>query len=67
LQLFDNDDIKTVQDKALEARRNEIPKVLAIVDEEMSRLELTLRKLSMQPLIDGLRKKAETIGQLWAE
>jgi glutamyl-tRNA reductase len=62
-QLLDSDDIKAMQDDALESRRNEVPKVMAIIDEEMSRLEASLRKLCMQPLIDALRQKAEAIRQ----
>lgn len=63
LQLLDSDDIKLAQDSALEARRKEIPKVLAVIDEEISRLELSLRKLRVRPLIDELRQKAEAIRQ----
>jgi glutamyl-tRNA reductase len=61
--LFDTDDIHTVQDEAVAARRREIPHVMAIIDEEMAKLEISLRKLQLKPLITELRQKAEAIRQ----
>lgn len=63
VRLFDMDDIHKVQDNALKARRDEIPKVVAIIDEEITGLEINLRKLRIRPLIDELRRKAEAIRQ----
>jgi glutamyl-tRNA reductase len=61
VRLFDTDDIEAVKDSALAARREEIPKVEAIVEQEMKLLESSLRKAELEPLITELRRKAEAI------
>lgn len=61
--LFDTDDIQAVQDNALDSRRKEVPKVMEIIEEEVARLNLLLRKLLLRPLITELRQKAEAIRQ----
>lgn len=61
--LFDFDGIRGARDEALEARRREIPRVEAIINEEVKCVRLTLRKLWSKPLIRSLRRKAEAIRQ----
>jgi glutamyl-tRNA reductase len=61
VRLFDTDDIEAVKDSAVAARREEIPKVEAIIEEEMKLLESSLRKVEVTPLITELRRKAESI------
>jgi glutamyl-tRNA reductase len=63
VRVFDNDDVRGAKDNALAARRQEIPKVEKIIDEEMEHLELSLRKAELEPLITELRRKAEAIRQ----
>jgi len=61
VRLLDTDDIEAVKDSALAARREEIPKVEAIIEEELKLLESSLRKVEATPLINALRRKAEAI------
>jgi glutamyl-tRNA reductase len=63
VRLFDTDDIAAIKDRGLAARRNEIPKVEAIIKDEMKRLEVSLRRVEAQPLIAELRRKADAIRQ----
>jgi glutamyl-tRNA reductase len=63
VRVFDNDDVRSARDDGLAARRQEIPKVEKIIDEEMEHLEVSLRKAALEPLITELRRRAEAIRQ----
>lgn len=63
VKLFDTDDIQAVKDHAVDARRKEIPKVEAIIEEEIERIKVSLRRVKLKPLIAELRQKAEAIRQ----
>jgi len=63
VRLFDTGDIEAVKESGIAARRREIPKVEAIIAEEIKQLEVSLRKVELKPLISELRRKAETIRQ----
>jgi glutamyl-tRNA reductase len=61
VHLFDVDDLKGSLDEALAARRQETPKVEAIIHQEMELLDAEWRTLTVRPLIADLRQKAEAI------
>jgi glutamyl-tRNA reductase len=63
VHLFDMDDLNGSLDEALAARRQEVPKVEAILSEERAAFEEDLRQISVRPLIAGLYQKAEFIRQ----
>lgn len=63
VHLFDMDDLQSDLDDALAARQQEIPRVKAIIQEEVTSFETELRQVSIRPLIAGLRQKAELIRQ----
>lgn len=63
VQLFDVDDLKNTLDDSLAAREAEIPRVEAIISEEMGNLRADLRQQTIKPLIVGMRQKAEAIRQ----
>jgi glutamyl-tRNA reductase len=63
VRLFNMDHLRETLDKALTARRKEIPQVETIIAEEVEILELHYREFAVQPLIVNLRKKAEAIRQ----
>lgn len=63
VHLFNMDDLKGSMDEALAARRQEIPRVEAIIAEEMGDLKRSLQELRIKPLIADLRQKAEAIRQ----
>lgn len=63
VHLFDIDDLQETLDEALAARQQEIPRVEAIIAEEIEALEAEIRALTIQPVIVDLRQKAEAIRQ----
>lgn len=63
IHLFDIDDLEENLDEALAARQQEIPRVEAIIAEEIEALEAEIRALTIKPVIVDLRQKAEAIRQ----
>ena len=63
VRVFDMDHLRSVVDDSLALRRAEVPRAAAIVEEEVEALEHRLRALAVEPLIKGLRLKAETLRQ----
>lgn len=63
VHLFDMDNLQGGLDEALAARRQETPRVEAIVEQEMALLEAEWRALTVRPVIVDLRQKAEAIRQ----
>jgi glutamyl-tRNA reductase len=61
--LYDIDDLQGSLNAAHSARRQEVPKVEAIVDEELAALQTDLRGLTIRPVVAELRQKAEAIRQ----
>ncbi len=61
VHLFDIDDLRSVARENLNARRAEVQRVEAIVDEEVDRFFEWLRSLQVVPTIAALRKRAEAI------
>lgn len=61
VHLFDIDDLRSVARENLNARRAEIQRVEAIVEEEVARFSEWLRSLQVVPTIAALRKRAEAI------
>ncbi len=59
--LFDADDLGGRLDEGLAARRNEIPKVEAIIEQELTYMDKDLRELEVEPLIEEMRRRAELI------
>ncbi len=63
VHLTDADQLQGDLDKALAARRREIPKVERIIKEELAALTAQWRILSVKPVIVNMRQKAEQIRQ----
>lgn len=63
VHLLDIDELNTTVDEALAMRRNEIPKVDAILEEETAAFHTALSELLVEPVIADLRKRAEQIRQ----
>lgn len=63
VRLFDMNDLRGTLDDALSAREAEVPKVEAIIDEEVLALQNAYLEMSVRPLIVDLRRKAEEIRQ----
>jgi glutamyl-tRNA reductase len=61
VHLFDIDDLRSVARENMNARRAEIQRVEAIVEEELARFSEWLRSLQVVPTIAALRKRAEAI------
>lgn len=61
VHLFDIDDLRSVARENLNARRAEIQRVEAIVEEEVARFFEWHRSLQVVPTIAALRKRAEVI------
>lgn len=59
--LYNMDHLRQSLDKALDARRREIPEVESLIDGEMAALHDQFRQLSISPVIVDLRQKAEKI------
>ena len=61
VRLFDVDDLRVGLDEALASRVREIPKVEAIVEEEVAAFERRYRELEVEPLLSEIRRRAEAI------
>jgi glutamyl-tRNA reductase len=61
VSLFDVDDLRAGLDDAMSARLGEVPKVEAVVDEEVEEFGRRYRELEVEPLLSELRRQAETI------
>jgi glutamyl-tRNA reductase len=61
VRLFDVDDLRAGLDGAMAARLREVPKVEALVEEEVEGFERRYRELEVEPLLSELRKQAEEI------
>jgi len=61
VRLFDVDDLRVGLDEAMAARLREVPKVEAIVDEQVESFVRRYRELEVEPLLTELRKNAESI------
>jgi glutamyl-tRNA reductase len=59
--LFDVDDLRAGLDEALASRLREVPKVEAIVEEEVAEFGRRYRELEVEPLLAALRRRAEGI------
>ena len=63
VHLFDADALQSSLDEALAARQAEVPRVAAIVDEEVDLFAVQMREMTVKPVITTLRQKAESIRQ----
>ncbi len=61
VSLFDVDDLRAGLDGALASRLREVPKVEAIVEEEVAAFGRRYRELEVEPLLASLRQRAEAI------
>ena len=61
--LVDVDDLRQGLDQSLENRKQALPAVNAIIDEEIERWHAEQRELSMRPYVVELRQRAERIRQ----
>ncbi len=61
VRLFDVDDLRAGLDDAMASRIREVPKVEAVVEEEVSDFGRRYRELEVEPLLSELRKQAESI------
>ena len=61
VRLFDIDRMRDAVDTSLELRRREIPAAEAIIEQELAQFKLELKRRAVEPLIAGLRRKAEEI------
>jgi len=61
--LKDIDDLRSIVDRNLERRKQEIPKAEAIIDEELHRFVESFSKLEIGPTIKELREKFDTVRQ----
>ena len=61
VRLFDIDQLREAVEASLDERRKEIPQVEALIAEELDRLLTRLCETTVEPVIAGLRRKAEAI------
>lgn len=61
VSLFDVDDLRAGLDDAFAGRVREVPRVEAIVEEEVAAFERHYRELEVEPLVAELRLRAEAI------
>jgi glutamyl-tRNA reductase len=59
--LHDLDSLQTLIDRNLKRRREEIPQVQEVVDQELARFRTWYRGLAVEPIIAQLQKQAEQI------
>ncbi len=59
--LFDIDQLRAHVEASLDERKKEIPQVETLIAEELDRFATWLRETTVQPVIAGLRRKAEAI------
>jgi glutamyl-tRNA reductase len=60
VRLFDVDDLRVGLDDAMAARLREVPRVEAIVDEEVESFGRRYRELEIEPVLAELRRQAES-------
>jgi glutamyl-tRNA reductase len=61
VRLFDVDDLRAGLDGAIAARLREVPKVEAIVEDEVETFGRKYRELEVEPVLSALRRQAESI------
>lgn len=61
VRLFDVDDLRAGLDDAIASRLREVPKVEAVVAEEVDAFARRYRELEVEPLLAALRRRAESI------
>jgi glutamyl-tRNA reductase len=61
VRLFDVDDLRAGLDDAMAARLREVPRVEALVEEEVEGFGRRYRELEVEPLLSELRRQAESI------
>jgi glutamyl-tRNA reductase len=61
VRLFDVDDLRAGLDDAMASRLEEVPKVEAVVEDEVEGFARRYRELEVEPLLSELRKQAEVI------
>ena len=61
VRLFDVDDLRAGLDDAMASRLREVPRVEAVVEEEVEDFGRRYRELEVEPLLSELRKQAESI------
>jgi glutamyl-tRNA reductase len=61
VRLFDVDDLRAGLDDSMSSRLREVPKVEAILEEEVAEFGRRYRELEVEPLLAELRKQAESI------
>ena len=61
VRLFDVDDLRAGLDESISSRLREVPRVEAIVEEEVAEFERRLRELEIEPVVSELRRRAESI------
>jgi glutamyl-tRNA reductase len=61
VRLFDVDDLRAGLDDAMASRVGEIPRVEAIVEEEVEAFTRRYRELEVEPLLSEIRRRAEAI------
>jgi glutamyl-tRNA reductase len=61
VRLFDVDDLRAGLDESIAARLREVPRVEAIVEEEVAEFGRRYRELEVEPVVSELRRRAESI------
>ena len=61
VRLFDVDDLRAGLDDAMASRLREVPRVEAVVEQEVEDFARRYRELEVEPLLSELRKQAESI------
>jgi glutamyl-tRNA reductase len=61
VSLFDVDDLRAGLDDAMASRLREVPRVEAIIDEEVESFRRRYRELEVEPLLAAFRQRAEAI------
>jgi glutamyl-tRNA reductase len=61
VRLFDVDDLRAGLDDAMAARLGQVPRVEAVVEEEVEAFGRRYRELEVEPLLSELRRQAESI------
>ena len=67
VRLFDVDDLRAGLDVAIASRLREVPKVEAIVEDEVAEFGRRYRELDVEPLLAALRRRAERIREAEVE
>jgi glutamyl-tRNA reductase len=67
VRLFDVDDLRAGLDEAIASRLHEVPKVEAIVEEEVAEFGRRYRELDVEPLLAALRRRSERIREAEVE